>query len=128
MFFVTKAHHEREIAEYICDLDEAEEESARYRNLWLDEQKKTKRLEKEMENMEHKHHEKERVSISLVNASNQRLAEMIQMKRENQALRQILTDITGKTPEELIAAHERAIRLLEYGIEMPKTQEGENEK
>lgn len=125
MFFVTKAHHDREIANYICDLDEAEQDCAHYRSLWLDEQKKVKSLEKEMENMEFKHREKERVSISLVNASNKNLTEMIQLKRENHALRQILTDITDKTPEELIAAHERAIRLLEYGIEIPRVKEEE---
>lgn len=127
MFFITKARHEREIANYICDLDEAEQDCEHYRNLWLEADKKIKTLEKEKENIEFKHQEKERVSINLVSASNQRLAEMIQMKRENHALRQILTDITGKTPEELIAAHERAIRLLEYGIEMPKAQEEEEE-
>lgn len=43
---------------------------------------------------------------------------------ENKVLRQILTDITGKDPDELIAAYHRAIRLLEYGV---KPQEEKKE-
>lgn len=125
MFFVTKAYHERIVADYIHDLDESEQDADHYRNLWIEADRKVKVLEKEKENMEFKHREKERVSIGLVNSANKNLAEMIQMKRENHALRQILTDITGKTPEELIAAHERAIRLLEYGIPMEEIKSEE---
>lgn len=121
--FVTKAHHEREIAAYICDLDEAEEESARYRNLWLEEEKRTKNLQKQLENKELIHREKEATAIRLAAEGNKFMATAIEVKSENVILRQIVEDLSGKSADELIEAHKRAIRKLEYGVREELTGE-----
>lgn len=46
-------------------------------------------------------------------------AEALNAKRENAVLRQILEDLTGKPADELIEKHKQAIRILEYGVELP---------
>lgn len=46
-------------------------------------------------------------------------SEALNAKRENAILRQILEDLTGKPADELIEKHKQAIRILEYGVELP---------
>ena len=43
-------------------------------------------------------------------------AENVNTKRENIILRQIVEDLSGKSADELIEAHRRAVRKLEYEI------------
>ena len=40
----------------------------------------------------------------------------IEAKSENAILRQIVEDLSGKSADELIEAHKRAVRMLEYGV------------
>jgi hypothetical protein len=40
----------------------------------------------------------------------------VDAKRENVILRQIIEDLSGKSADELIEAHKRAVRKLEYEI------------
>lgn len=114
--FVTKAHHDREIAEYVCDLDEAEQDSAHYRKMWLEEEKRSKTLQKRLENKELIQREKEATAIRLAAEGNKYMATAIEAKSENTILRQILEDLTGKSADDLIEAHKRAVRKLEYGV------------
>ena len=87
------------------------------RDRWDDERKRVVGLQKQLEDKEAEHRVKIEATMAMVREGNQHLTELILSKRENMALRQILEDITGKSADELIKAHERAIRLLEYGVE-----------
>ena len=116
MFFVSKAHHEREIANLTCDLDEAEEDSQHYRNCWMSELDKTKRLEQQLFNETEKHAETKKRHQEVINMYLKADAESVDAKRENVILRQIIEDLSGKSADELIEAHKRAVRKLEYEI------------
>lgn len=87
------------------------------RNRWWDERDRVEILQKQLEDKEAEHRIKIEATMAMVRQGNQHLTELVLSKRENMALRQILEDITGKSADELIKAHERAIRLLEYGVE-----------
>lgn len=118
MFFVTKAYHNKMIANLTCDLDEAEEDCQHYRKCWLDEQKRADGLANEMADKEVEHRIKLDAAMQMINTQNKNLSDWMQVKRENIALRQILEDITGKSADDLLEAHARAIRLLEYNVEV----------
>ena len=116
MFFVSKAHHEREVANLVCDLDEAEEDSQRYRSCWMSEVDRTKNLEKRLLNETEKHAETKKHYQDVLNRYLKADADNVNIKRENVILRQIVEDLSGKSADELIEAHRRAIRKLEYDI------------
>lgn len=116
MFFVSKARHEREIANLVCDLDEAEEDSKHYRNCWMSEMDKTKRLEYQLAQETEKHAETKKQHKDVINMYLKADAESVDAKRENVILRQIIEDLSGKSADELIEAHRRAVRKLEYEI------------
>lgn len=115
MFFMTKARHEREIAQYVCDLDEAEQDVSHYRHSWLESDKKNKELQKQLDDQNMIHREKEAAALRIAAESNKFMNAAIEAKSENAILRQIVEDLSGKSADELIAAHKRAVRLLEYG-------------
>lgn len=115
MFFMTKARHEREIAQYVCDLDEAEQDVSHYRHSWLESDKKNKELQKQLDDLNMIHREKEAAALRIAAESNKFMTAAIEAKSENAILRQIVEDLSGKPADELIAAHKRAVRLLEYG-------------
>ena len=116
MFFMTKARHEREIAQYVCDLDEAEQDVSHYRHSWLESDKKNKELQKQLDDLNMIHREKEAAALRIAAESNKFMTAAIEAKSENAILRQIVEDLSGKPADELIAAHKRAVRLLEYGV------------
>ena len=116
MFFMTKARHEREIAQYICDLDEAEQDVAHYRKCWLESDKKNKELQEQLDDQNLIHREKEATALRIVAESNKFMTAAIEAKSENAILRQIVEDLSGKSADELIEAHKRAVRMLEYGV------------
>ena len=116
MFFVSKARHEREIANLICDLDEAEADCQQYRNCWMSELDNTKRLEQQLLNETEKHAETKKHHKDVINLYLKADAESVNVKRENVILRQIIEDLSGKSADELIEAHKRAVRKLEYEI------------
>lgn len=116
MFFMTKARHEREIAQYICDLDEAEQDVSHYRHSWLESDKKNKELQKQLDDLNMIHREKETAALRIAAESNKFMTAAIEAKSENAILRQIIEDLSGKSADELIEAHKRAVRVLEYGV------------
>ena len=116
MFFISKARHEREIANLTCDLDEAEEDIQHYRNCWMSEMYKTKRLEQQLVNEAEKRAEAKQHYQEVLNLYLKADAENVNTKRENVILRQIIEDLSGKSADELIEAHRRAVRKLEYEI------------
>lgn len=116
MFFVSKARYARDIANLTCDLDEAEEDSQHYRNCWMSEMDKTKRLEYQLTQETEKHAETKKQHKDVINMYLKADAERVDAKRENVILRQIIEDLSGKSADELIEAHKRAIRKLEYEI------------
>ena len=124
MFFVSKVRYTREIANLTCDLDEAEEDCQHYRNCWMSEMDKTKRLEQQLANETAKREEAKKHYQEVVNLYLKADAENVSTKRENVILRQIIEDLSGKSADELIEAHRRAVRKLEYEI-TPTPIEGE---
>lgn len=124
MFFVSKARYTREIANLTCDLDETEEDCQHYRNCWMSEMDKTKRLEQQLANETAKREEAKKHYQEVVNLYLKADAENVSTKRENVILRQIIEDLSGKSADELIEAHRRAVRKLEYEI-TPTPIEGE---
>ena len=116
MFFMTKARHEREIAQYICDLDEAEQDVSHYRHSWLESDKKNKELQKQLDDLNMIHREKETAALRIAAESNKFMTAAIEAKSENAILRQIVEDLSGQSADELIEAHKRAVRVLEYGV------------
>ena len=123
MFFVSKAHHEREIANLTCDLDETEEDSQHYRNCWMSELDITKRLEYQLAQETEKHAETKRMYHDMVNRYLLADAESVSVKRENVILRQIVEDLSDMSADELIEAHRRAVRKLEYEITTTPVEE-----
>lgn len=104
--------------EYLTDeLEESEESARQYRECWHSELERVERLQKEMANKEVEHRAKLDAAMQMINSQNKNLSEWMQVKRENIALRQILEDVTGKSADDLLEAHARAIRLLEYDVE-----------
>lgn len=99
------------------DLEKTRTNLDNMRNRWWDERDRVEILQKQLEDKEAEHRIKIEATMAMVREGNQHLTELILSKRENMALRQILEDITGKSADELIKSHERAIRLLEYGVE-----------
>jgi hypothetical protein len=116
MFFVSKARYERDIANLTCDLDEAETDCQHYRSCWLSEMDKTKRLEQQLTNEAAKREEAKKHYQEVVNLYLKADTENVNVKRENVILRQIIEDLSGKSADELIEAHKRAVRKLEYEI------------
>ena len=116
MFFVSKARYARDIANLTCDLDEAEEDSQHYRNCWMSEMDKTKRLEYQLAQETEKHAETKKQHKDVINMYLKVDAESVDAKRENVILRQIIEDLSGKPADEMIEAHKRAVRKLEYEI------------
>lgn len=99
------------------DLEKTRTNLDNMRNRWWDERDRVEILQKQLEDKEAEHRIKIEATMAMVHEGNRHLTELILSKRENAALRQILEDITGKSADELIKSHERAIRLLEYGVE-----------
>ena len=116
MFFVSKAHHEREIANLTCDLDEAETDCQHYRSCWMSELDNVKSLERRLLNETEKHAETKKMYQDMVNRYLLADTEGVSAKRENVILRQIVEDLSDKSADELIEAHRRAVRKLEYEI------------
>lgn len=116
MFFVSKARYERDIANLTCDLDEAETDCQHYRSCWMSELDNVKSLERRLLNETEKHAETKKMYQDVVNRYLKADAEGVDAKRENVILRQIIEDLSGKSADELIEAHRRAVRKLEYEI------------
>ena len=123
MFFVSKAHHEREIANLTCDLDEAETDCEHYRSCWMSELDNVKSLERRLLNETEKHAETKKMYQDMVNRYLLADAESVSVKRENVILRQIVEDLSDKSADELIEAHRRAVRKLEYEITTTPVEE-----
>lgn len=123
MFFVSKAHHEREIANLTCDLDEAETDCEHYRSCWMSELDNVKSLERCLLNETEKHAETKKMYQDMVNRYLLADTEGVSAKRENVILRQIVEDLSDKSADELIEAHRRAVRKLEYEITTTPVEE-----
>lgn len=105
--------------EYLTDeLEEAERNAEHYRGCWLTQKDRAERIAEEMNDKEIEHRAKLDAAMQMINSHNKNFSEWMQVKRENMALRQILEDITGKSADDLLEAHARAIRLLEYNVEV----------
>lgn len=116
MFFVSKARYERDIANLTCDLDEAETDCEHYRSCWMSELDNVKGLERRLLNETEKHAETKKMYQDMVNRYLLADTEGVSAKRENVILRQIVEDLSDKSADELIEAHRRAVRKLEYEI------------
>ena len=123
MFFVSKAHHEREIANLTCDLDEAKTDCQHYRSCWMSELDNVKSLERRLLNETEKHAETKKMYQDMVNRYLLADTEGVSAKRENVILRQIVEDLSDKSADELIEAHRRAVRKLEYEITTTPVEE-----
>lgn len=123
MFFVSKARHERDIANLTCDLDEAEEDCQHYRGCWMSELDNVKSLERRLLNETEKHAETKKMYQDMVNRYLLADTESVSVKRENVILRQIVEDLSDKSADELIEAHRRAVRKLEYEITTTPVEE-----
>ncbi len=99
------------------ELDETKERAELMRERWHDGIDTIADLKKQLKLKEDECRIKVEASMELVHKGNQYFSDYIVVSRENAILRQILEDIAGKSADELIKAHERAIRLLEYGVE-----------
>ena len=123
MFFVSKARHEREIANLVCDLDETEENCRHYRDCWMSEHNKVKDLEKQLQDKTLEHSTTKMRYTEVMCMYHQMSAEVMSVKPENAILRQILEDLTGQSADDLIEAHKRAVRKLEYGVTVRALEE-----
>lgn len=123
MFFVSKARYERDIANLTCDLDEAETDCEHYRSCWMSELDNVKSLERRLLNETEKHAETKKMYQDMVNRYLLADTEGVSAKRENVILRQIVEDLSGKSADELIEAHRRAVRKLEYEITTTPVEE-----
>lgn len=123
MFFVSKARYARDIANLTCDLDEAETDCEHYRSCWMSELDNVKSLERRLLNETEKHAETKRMYQDMVNRYLFADAESVSVKRENVILRQIVEDLSDKSADELIEAHRRAVRKLEYEITTTPVEE-----
>ena len=123
MFFVSKARYERDIANLTCDLDEAETDCEHYRSCWMSELDNVKSLERRLLNETEKHAETKKMYQDMVNRYLLADAESVSVKRENVILRQIVEDLSDKSADELIEAHRRAVRKLEYEITTTPVEE-----
>ena len=113
MFFISKIRHKREIdilnQAHAVELQKAREDHSKR---WSDEYHK--RTSEEFA------HNCTKTQLMITeNFCVTMRAEAINAKRENEILRQILQDLTGKSADELIENHRRATRILEYGVEVP---------
>ena len=77
---------------------------------------KTKRLETQLFNETEKRAEDKKRYQEVLNLYLKVDTESVEAKRENVILRQIIEDLSGKSADELIEAHKRAVRKLEYEI------------
>ena len=100
------------------ELDETRERADLMRERWHDGIDTIADLKKQLEVKEEECRIKVEASMSLVHKGNQYFSDYIVASRENAILRQILEDISGKKADELLEAHKRAVRLLEYGVEV----------
>lgn len=123
MFFVSKARYERDIANLTCDLDEAETDCEHYRSCWMSELDNVKSLERRLLNETEKHAETKKMYQDMVNRYLLADTEGVSAKRENVILRQIVEDLSDKSADELIEAHRRAVRKLEYEITTTPVEE-----
>ena len=123
MFFVSKARYERDIANLTCDLDEAETDCEHYRSCWMSELDNVKSLERRLLNETEKHAETKKMYQDMVNRYLLADTESVSVKRENVILRQIVEDLSDKSADELIEAHRRAVRKLEYEITTTPVEE-----
>lgn len=123
MFFVSKARYERDIANLTCDLDEAETDCEHYRSCWMSELDNVKSLERRLLNETEKHAETKKMYQYMVNRYLLADTESVSVKRENVILRQIVEDLSDKSADELIEAHRRAVRKLEYEITTTPVEE-----
>ena len=123
MFFVSRARYERDIANLTCDLDEAETDCEHYRSCWMSELDNVKSLERRLLNETEKHAETKKMYQDMVNRYLLADTEGVSAKRENVILRQIVEDLSDKSADELIEAHRRAVRKLEYEITTTPVEE-----
>ena len=123
MFFVSKTRYERDIANLTCDLDEAETDCEHYRSCRMSELDNVKSLKRRLLNETEKHAETKKMYQEMVNRYLLADAESVSVKRENVILRQIVEDLSDKSADELIEAHRRAVRKLEYEITTTPVEE-----
>ena len=117
MFFISRARHNREIdilnQAHAVELQKAKEDHLKR---WSDEYHKRT-------SEEFAHSCTKTQLMSTQNFCITMRSEALNAKRENEILRQILQDLTGKPADELIEKHKRATRILEYGVELPDLPE-----
>lgn len=117
MFFISKIRHKREIdilnQAHAVELQKAKED---FQERWSAEYHKR--------TSEESAHDCTKVQLmSTQNFCATMRSKALSAKRENAILRQILEDLTGKPADELIEKHKQAIRILEYGVELPDLPE-----
>jgi hypothetical protein len=127
MFFVSKARHEREIASLTTELDEMNDDREHYRSCWLAEHDQVKNLEKQLQNKTIEHSTTKMHYTEAMCLYHKMSAEVMTVKPENAILRQILEDLTGQSADDLIEAHKRAVRKLEYGVTVPALSESKED-
>ena len=113
MFFISKIRHNHEIdilnQAHAVELQQVKEDSGKR---WIEEYHKRT-------NEESAHNCTKAQLMMTENFCATMRSEALSAKRENAILRQILQDLTGKPADELIEKHKQAIRILEYGVELP---------
>lgn len=105
--------------EYLTDeLEESEDSVRQYRECWLSEKDRADGLQKELDKAQFIERELRAASVRAAADSAKYLAELVDLKTQNAILRIIAEDLSGKNVDELIEGYKRAVRLLEYGVEV----------
>ena len=128
MFWKTIKHLKETVGSLIAELDEAEETANTYRLNWINEHDRVKELESQLESKEQILRMEEMKNARLTGLYMDMSKQVMEVKPENAILRQILEDLTGKPVEDLLEAHKRAVRTLEYGVTVPALSETQEEK
>ena len=105
--------------EYLTDeLEESEDSVRQYRASWRAERDRADELQKELNKVQSIERELRAALVRSAAENAKHLAEIVDLKTQNAILRIIAEDLSGKNVDELIEGYKRAVRKLEYGVEV----------
>ena len=120
MFSLESRKYLKNHIEYLTDeLEESEDSARQYRASWRAEQDRADELQKELNKAQSVERELRAALVRSATENAKHLAEIVDLKTQNAILRIIAEDLSGKNVDELIEGYKRAVRLLEYGVEVP---------
>ena len=119
MFSFESRKYLKNQVEYLTgELEESEDSARQYRDSWRAEQDRADELQKELNKAQFVERELRAASVRSAADSAKYLAEIVDLKTQNAILRIIAEDLSGKSVDELIEGYKRAVRKLEYGVEV----------